>query len=128
MGEHRCEVESWRCSQGLGDLPLLSEIHDTLVARALQDLLRQSSHGGSNSRCSPMKRARVTRVMRINNPLLWKSYVQTKDRLKQQHMELNVAPAALTPPSPLIAKSLPWIQLDSNLGEHLLFHGTRNVI
>ncbi|CAE7562345.1 TNKS2 [Symbiodinium sp. CCMP2592] len=105
-------------------VPVLSSYPEGPWVEELQEALKKTSH--CEGRCTPMKNLEIVKIEKIHNISLWSRYSNTKDRLRSELKEEKVQP---TPPksllSDLLQKTFPFIQLDEEVGEALLLHGTR---
>lgn len=118
----RRQMEAWRLKDSCGQPSSTGLMLDEGLKGAAERALRDTVHD-NDADCARMKGASVLRVEQTCNPLVWKDYERSKERMKQAGRDI----ARIVPGVPeALLTAFPWIaqHLDSSINERLVFHGT----
>eukprot|EP00435_Cladocopium_sp_Y103_P023365 s3260_g5.t1 len=111
-------MESWRMEKQRS-LSLRRPIASGDPVRSqIQEILRQACPQSHYAGCLAARQLEVLSVEQVHNVKLWKQYAFRKDEIKREN-ETSISTAVesdLLPPD--------WIQLDRNVNEVFLLHGT----
>ncbi|CAE8643078.1 unnamed protein product [Polarella glacialis] len=123
------QEESWRLGKQL-EIPQLTPIDCPFLVASIENMMRATSHHGPNSRCSPMRQAKVLRVMKVHNVKLGQKYDSRRKQMLQDHADQGVSVGPLTPDvHPCLRLTIEhhfkWMHLEANLNECLLLHGSK---
>ncbi|CAE8613734.1 unnamed protein product [Polarella glacialis] len=121
--------ESWRLGKQL-EIPHLTPIDCPFLVAIIENMMRTTSHHGPNSRCSPMRQAKVLRVLKVHNVRLGQKYDSRCKQMLQDHADQGVAVGPLTPDVNSFLQSTikafdEWMHLEASLHECLLLHGSK---
>ena len=99
---------------------------NSFVVATMQSWIRETvfqphSHQCPSSPASPLLKAKVTKVLRVENETLWRLYETKKAVLKSEYAKGNVKEMLSRKTK---QPSLPSVELSADVNELFLFHGT----
>jgi hypothetical protein len=107
--------------EGLFHLERNSFIKATMQSWIRETVLQPHSHACSSTPASPLLKATVTKVMRVENEMLWRLYETRKAVLKSEYAKTKVKESLSHKTK---QPSLPSVELSADVNELFLFHGT----
>eukprot|EP00931_Biecheleriopsis_adriatica_P079149 TRINITY_DN5255_c0_g1_i5.p1 TRINITY_DN5255_c0_g1~~TRINITY_DN5255_c0_g1_i5.p1 ORF type:complete len:428 (+),score=46.78 TRINITY_DN5255_c0_g1_i5:225-1508(+) len=123
--QHMDAIEIWRNIRSFAGEPLQQPLSDPTLCEILQDALRNSSHSGPESQCTPMASVTIRAVRPIINSRLWQDY-QTFRESMQKEVAWTGHPCGCLEPSAAWFDNIDWVERDDSINERLLLHGTRH--